>query len=544
MSKYVLSIDQGTTGTTVSIIHKDGSAVARVNEEFEQIFPQPGWVEHRPQQIWDSVVSCIMKALKQGEVSGLDIAAIGITNQRETVVIWDRQSGQSLHNAIVWQCRRTTDYCENLKKQGAQRLIRQRTGLVIDPYFSASKINWLLENVPQARSLADHNKIAAGTIDSYLLWKLSGGKAHKTDVTNASRTQLMNIFKNQWDKDLLKLFDVPGNILPEISPSSGVLAKTYAVPGLPDGIPISGVAGDQQAALFGQTAFQEGEAKCTYGTGSFLLMNAGKKPVLSKHGLLTTVAWQLGENQDLVYALEGGAFICGAAVQWLRDGLQFFSKSQEVEELAKTVEDTGGVEFVPALAGLGAPYWDPNARGIITGLTRGTTKAHIARATLEAMALQNLDILEAMQSDLKKRLKGVKVDGGASSNDLLMQMQADFLGAEIIRPKMIETTSAGAAYLAGLGVGFWSGLDEIKKVWEVEREFKPELGEKLRKQRLQKWRLAIARAQYNPFEKNEKRGASKTKPSTARKKAVRKKTTAKKNLKQKPTRKKKTRSKK
>ncbi len=520
MEKYILVIDQGTTSTRVNIIHKNGTAVATASEEFDQIFPKPGWVEHKPEQIWDTVLSCIKNALKNGKLTGENIAAVGITNQRETVVMWDRKTSKPIYNAIVWQCRRTTDYCEKLKKQPrVVNLIRNRTGLVIDPYFSASKMRWFLENVPQARSLADNGQLAVGTIDSYLLWKLTGGQVHKTDVSNASRTQLMNIFKNKWDKDLLELFEVPATILPEIAPSSGVFGKTKGVSELLDGTPISGIAGDQQAALFGQAAFKQGDAKCTFGTGSFLLMNAGPKPVLSKHGLLTTVAWQLGEGEKLTYALEGGAFICGAAVQWLRDGLKFFAKSGEVEDLAQTVGDTGGVEFVPALSGLGAPHWDPNARGLISGLTRGTTKAHIARATLEAMALQNVDILEAMQSDLKKRLRGVKVDGGASSNNLLMQMQSNFLGAEIIRPKMIETTSAGAAFLAGLGVGFWKNLDEIQKIWAIDREFKPKLNETQRKERLKNWSTAIGRARWTPEapKKSKKKTATKTKAKPKKK---------------------------
>lgn len=527
MAKYILAIDQGTTGTTVNIIHKDGSVVSKVNEEFEQIFPKPGWVEHNPEAIWSSVESCLKKALDNGKIKGSEIAAIGITNQRETVVMWDRKTGKPIYNAIVWQCRRTTEFCEKLKKKkGAAELIKKKTGLVIDPYFSASKIHWLLENVPQARSLADNEQLAVGTIDCYLLWRLTGGEVHKTDVTNASRTQLMNIFKNEWDKDLLKLFDVPQKLLPEIAPSSGVFGETKGLKSLPDGIAISGIAGDQQAALFGQAAFQPGDAKCTFGTGSFLLMNAGTKPVLSDHGLLTTVAWQLGENEDLVYALEGGAFICGAAVQWLRDGLGFIQKSSEIEKLAEEVEDSGSVEFVPALSGLGAPYWDPQARGLITGLTRGTQKAHIARATLEAMALQNVDILEAMQSDLKKRLKAVRVDGGASSNNLLMQFQSDYLGAEIIRPKMIETTSAGAAYLAGLGVGFWKNLEELKKVWEVDKEFQPQLNEKDRKLRLKTWRDAVKRAMWSPDESvktpKKKKATKKSKSPKSRSKVSKK----------------------
>ena len=494
--KYIMAIDQGTTGTTVSLIHQDGSSVAKVNEEFEQIYPQSGWVEHNPDHIWRSVISCIRKLLEVTQVEAKNIAAIGITNQRETTLIWDKKNGTPVYNAIVWQCRRTTSICEKLKKRGYEKLIKRKTGLVLDPYFSGTKFQWLLDNVSAARKKAKAGQLLGGTIDTYMLWKLTGGKTHKTDVSNASRTMLMNIAKPTWDDELLKILKVPKEILPQIDASSGLFGVTYNVPGLPDGIPISGIAGDQQAALFGQTCFSAGQAKCTFGTGSFLVMNTGKKIVRSKSGLLTTVAWQLKGERQLTYALEGGAFICGAAVQWLRDELKFFADSADIEKLANKVENSEGVEVIPAFAGLGAPYWDPEARGAILGMTRGTNRAHIARATLEAMALQNVDILLAMQKDLGKNLRDLRVDGGAVNNSLLMQLQSDFLGKKILRPRMIETTVAGAAYLAGLGVGFWDSTSDIKKVWQMEKEFKPAMTPKKRQARIKEWQDHVAQVMY------------------------------------------------
>ncbi|MCB0390268.1 MAG: glycerol kinase GlpK [Bdellovibrionales bacterium] len=491
-----MAIDQGTTGTTVSLIHHDGTSIAKVNEEFAQIYPKAGWVEHDPDHIWRSVLSSIRKLIEVSQIETKSIAAIGITNQRETSLIWDKKSGKPIYNAIVWQCRRTQNICERLKKQGYEKTIKHKTGLVLDPYFSGTKFRWLLDNVSGARNKAKEGQLLAGTIDTYILWKLTGGKSHKTDVSNASRTMLMNINKPEWDEELLKILKVPRNILPQIEPSSGLFGVTHNVPGLPDGIPITGIAGDQQAALFGQTCFNAGQAKCTFGTGSFLVMNTGKNLIRSKTGLLTTVAWQLKGESHLTYALEGGAFICGAAVQWLRDELKFFVESKEVEKLAKKVASTEGVEVVPAFTGLGAPYWDPEARGAILGITRGTNRAHIARATLEAMALQNVDILLAMQKDLGKNLRDLRVDGGAVNNSLLLQMQSDFLGKTIIRPRMIETTVIGAAYLAGLGVGFWQSKDEIKKVWQKEQEFKPKMSKKLRALRLNVWQNNVARIMY------------------------------------------------
>ena len=494
MQSYILSIDQGTTGTTSLIIDAKGQVASKVNEEYRQIFPKPGWVEHHPEEIWQSVLSTIKKAIEEAKIQAHQVKAIGITNQRETVVVWDRKTGEPIYNAIVWQCRRTTEACAVLKKKKKEKMIQAKTGLLLDPYFSATKIQWILKNVPGAKKRAQARELCAGTIDSFLLWRLSGGQSFKTDVSNASRTMLMNLKTLQWDKDLLKLFGIPMSMLPEISPSAGVFGVTAKMGTLPDGVVISGMAGDQQAALFGQSCFSVGEAKCTFGTGSFILMNTGAKPVFSKHRLLTTVAWQI-KGQKPVYALEGGAFICGAAVQWLRDGLRIIKSSSEIEALASSVSDAGGVEFVPALTGLGAPHWKSEARGVICGLTRGTTTAHIARATLEAMALQNADVLIAMQKDLKKKMSSIKVDGGAVVNNLLMQMQSDYIGSKVVRPQQIETTALGAAYLAGLGCGFWKDLKSIQQIWKFEREFKSQISMAQRKKRAQAWQKALAKAE-------------------------------------------------
>lgn len=408
---YIMAIDQGTTGTTVCILNQAGSLVAKVNQEYPQIFPKPGWVEHNPEAIWSSVTLMIEKALVAAKIQGQQIAAIGITNQRETVMLWNRKSHKPVYNAIVWQCRRTSSFCEKLKKEKKEKIIRAKTGLVVDPYFSASKVRWILQNIDGVKAQAKRGELAMGTVDTFLLWRLTQGRSHKTDVSNASRTMLMNIHTGDWDSELLSLFSVPKSLLPKIADSSGVFGVTEGLSFLPDGIPIAGIAGDQQAALFGQACFSAGEGKCTFGTGSFLLLNTGEKAIPSKAKMLTTVAWRL-PGKKMTYALEGGAFVCGAAVQWLRDGLGLFQKSSEIEVLAASVQNSLGVEFVPALTGLGAPYWDAEARGIICGLTRGATKAHLARATLEALALQNVDILTAMQKDLGKKLKGLRVDGG------------------------------------------------------------------------------------------------------------------------------------
>lgn len=491
-STFIMAIDQGTTSSRTCIINQAGGLVAEARESFKQIFPKPGWVEHDPEDIWHSTQRSMRLALEQAKITGAQIAAIGITNQRETVMVWDRKTGKAIHNAIVWQCRRTLEICEKLKKAKKEKMITAKTGLVLDPYFSASKIQWLLKNIPQALQKARAGDLVAGNVDTYLLWRLTNGTAHKTDVSNASRTMLMNIHTGWWDEELLKLFNVPESMLPEICPSNADFGVTQGLGFLPDGIPITGMIGDQQAALFGQICFAAGESKCTFGTGSFVLLNTGKKIVKSKNKLLSTVAWKL-KNEEMTYALEGGAFICGAAVQWLRDGLGLFAQSADVEKLAKTVEDTMGVEFVPALTGLGAPHWQPEARGLICGLTRGATKAHIARATLEAMALQNVDVLTTMQKDLGKKIKTLKVDGGAAANDLLMQLQADYLGLNVIRPQNLETTALGAAFMAGLGAGFWKDVKQLQRVWKVNKEFKVKMNLKQRQERKTRWAMALER---------------------------------------------------
>ncbi|MFT4873319.1 glycerol kinase GlpK [Congregibacter sp.] len=490
MADFILAIDQGTTGSTVALVDSQGQLCARVNVEFPQIFPKPGWVEHQPDAIWTSVEKALSRLLRKKLCKPSDIAALGITNQRETSVVWDRRTGEALNNAIVWQCRRTADFCEALRAAGHEKLVRKRSGLVLDPYFSASKFRWLLREVPAAKRALKAGALAAGTMDSFLLWHLTGGEQHATDVSNAARTSLMNLKSLSWDPELLRLFEVPENILPEIRPSSGVFGHTRGIRGLPDGIPIAGIAGDQQAALFGQACFSAGDTKCTYGTGSFIVMNTGSERIVSKSGLLTTVAWQL-DQQAPVYALEGGAFVCGAAVQWLRDGLKLIKRAPDIEALAASVPDHDGVEFVPALTGLGAPHWAPDARGLITGLTRGSDAGHIARATLDAMALQNVDILRCMEADLGKRMRPLRVDGGAAANDLLMQTQADYLGRKLVRPRVTETTVAGASYLAGIGVGLWRNTAEIKRIWQPEREFSVAITAAKRRQRMQSWQAAV-----------------------------------------------------
>lgn len=493
MANYILSIDQGTTSSRVALINSEGEWVAEGQRPFRQIYPKPGWVEHDPQEIWHTVLDSLRECLLKANVSSEAIKAIGITNQRETVVMWDRKTGKPLHNAIVWQCRRTQDLCEKLKKQKKEKIFKAKTGLIIDPYFSGTKMKWLLDHVPSARKKAASGDLAVGTIDSWLLWKLTSGNSFKTDVTNASRTMLMNIKTLQWDIELMKILQVPKSILPSIESSNALFGVTDHVPGLPDGIPIHAMIGDQQSALFGQNCFRSGEAKCTFGTGSFSLLNIGNQPKASKSGCLTTVAWKLGSSKP-VYAYEGSAFICGAAVQWLRDGLGLFENSADVEKLAASVASSEGVEFVPALTGLGAPHWRPEARGLITGLTRGSTKAHLARATLEAMALQNVDLLEAMKKDVGRPLKKLRVDGGASRNNLLMQMQSDYLNLKVERPKIFETTALGAALMAGLGVGLFKSLSDIEKIWKKDAEFKPKMAAKERKKRQVQWLRAVEKA--------------------------------------------------
>jgi glycerol kinase len=487
--KYILSIDQGTTGSRAIVYDKDGRNVASAYQEFPQYFPKPGWVEHNPEEIWESVNSSIQKVLKK--VPGKSIAAIGITNQRETTIIWDRETGKPIYNAIVWQCRRTAERCDKLKKKGEAEFFRKRTGLPVDAYFSATKIEWILKNVKGALSKARNGRLCFGTTDSWVLWKLTGGKTHATDYTNASRTMLFNIDKLKWDGEILKKFSVPASILPEVKNSSGIFGKTVAIGKLPADIPIAGIAGDQQAALFGQMCFDPGTMKNTYGTGCFVLFNTGKKRLVSKYGLITTLA--CGPLGEPVYALEGAIFIAGSAIQWLRDGLKVLAKASDSEKMAKSVKNNAGVYFVPALVGLGAPYWDQDARGSIYGITRGTSNNHIVRAALEAMCYQTKDVLEAMQKDSGLKTRDLKVDGGAVANNFLCQFQSDILGVNVIRPKTIETTASGAAYLAGLAVGYWKNTTALKKHWEKDRVFKPEMSRKESSELYGNWLKAVKR---------------------------------------------------
>ena len=492
--RHVIAIDQGTTGTTVLVLDEALAVRGRGYQEFRQIYPTPGWVEHDPEDIWASVLSALRQALAGGgdAIDPSSIAAIGITNQRETAVLWDRQSGAAAHNAIVWQDRRTADRCAELRAAGHEARVRELTGLTLDPYFSGTKIAWMLANLSEVAAPARAGRLAFGTVDSYLLWRLTGGAVHATDVTNASRTLLFDLHALAWSDELLALLGVPRALLPEVVPSSGTAGVTKGVPGLPDGIPIAGLAGDQQSALFGQACFAPGDAKCTYGTGAFILMNTGDRPVASRAGLLTTVAWKLASG-ELRYALEGSAFIAGAAVQWLRDGLGFFSSAAEIESLAQSVPDSAGVIVVPAFAGLGAPHWRPDARGSITGLTRGTTRAHVARATLEGIALQNVDILRAMERDSGRSLTALKVDGGAAANNLLMQFQSDVLGVEIARPALVETTALGAAFLAGLGTGVWRDQAQVQQTWREERRFRPTADRHATLAHIARWDAAVAK---------------------------------------------------
>jgi glycerol kinase len=492
MPKKLLAIDQGTTGSTAIVLTLDGQTLGKKNIEFEQHFPKPGWVEHDAEQIWRSVAAAVEGALAAAQVAGTEIGAIGITNQRETTLVWDRSTGKPVHRAIVWQCRRTAPTCDKLKAEGRAETVRKKTGLVIDAYFSGTKIAWILDEVAGARARADRGELAFGTIDSFLVYRLTGGDVHATDVTNASRTLLMDLGKREWDEEMLRLFNVPASVLPKIVPSAGPIGTTKGVGFLPDGIPITGIAGDQQAALFGQACFTEGDAKCTYGTGAFALMNIGATPTLSTHGLVTTVGWQIGKGAP-TYALEGSAFIAGAAVQWLRDGLGLIKTAPEIEDLARKVHSSDGVAFVPALAGLGAPYWDQAARGTIVGITRGTTAAHLARATLEGIAFEVWDLLEAMTKDAGRPLSSLKVDGGASKNDLLAQFQADVAKVEVVRPVEIESTGRGAAMLAGIGAEL-SDLAAASKMVKLDRTFSPVIATAERDAHIARWRRAIAQA--------------------------------------------------
>ena len=492
MSKNLLAIDQGTTGTTALVMGLDGRILGRTTTELPQHFPKPGWVSHDAGEIWATVESSVRGALRAAGLQGADVAAIGITNQRETTLVWERSSRRPIDLAIVWQCRRTAEVCEALKRdEKLVARVREKTGLVIDAYFSATKIAWLLDTVEGARARASAGELAFGTIDSFLIGQLTGGAVHAIDVTNASRTLLMNLARAEWDPELLRIFRVPEAVLPKIVGCAEVVGTTRGVAFLPDGIPISGIAGDQQAALFGQAAFRQGDAKCTYGTGAFALLNLGGSPVLSRHGLVTTVAWRIGG--ETTYALEGSAFIAGAAVQWLRDGLGVIRSAKEIEALARKVASSDGVVFVPALAGLGAPHWDQDARGTITGLTRATTAAHLARATLEGIAFQVCDLLESMSKDASRNIERLLVDGGAAENDLLMQFQADVAGLIVQRPADLESTGRGAAMLAGIGAGLFRGLDEVSRMTRAQAEFKPQMSPSDRAGHLARWRDALRR---------------------------------------------------
>lgn len=492
MGKFILALDQGTTSSRAMLVTQQGGVKAIAQKSFRQIFPSPGWVEHDPKEIWATQASVVAEVMARAGVNFTEVAAIGITNQRETTIIWDRKTGKPIMNAIVWQDRRTTTLCQQFKSKGLEPLIQQKTGLLLDPYFSASKIHWILNEIPGARERAEKGELAFGTVDSWLIWKLTEGSKHITDVTNASRTMLFNIHTEDWDEELLKIWDIPRQLLPNVCECSEVYAETSrsfsAVP-----IPIAGIAGDQQAALFGQACFKSGMVKTTYGTGCFMLMNTGSKPVLSKNKLLTTIAYKVrGKTR---YALEGSVFIGGAVVQWLRDGLGIVKSSSEIEQLAGSVPDNNGIYFVPAFTGLGAPYWDPYARGLILGLTRGSTSAHIARAALEGVAYQVTDVLKAMESDALMKIEQLRVDGGAVQNNLLMQFQCDMLGVSTIRPQMSESTALGAAFLAGLAVKFWKDEEEIARYWKADREFLPQMPQEEVSKLRRNWAKAVKCAQ-------------------------------------------------
>ncbi|MCP9235385.1 glycerol kinase GlpK [Lewinella sp. JB7] len=487
MPQYILALDQGTTSSRAILFDRSGSIVDTAQKEFTQYYPNPAWVEHDASEIWTAQVGVVRELLERTGVNAADVAAIGITNQRETTLIWDRATGEPIHHAIVWQDRRTAGICDALKERGLEAHVKQTTGLVIDAYFSGTKIKWLLDNVPNARQRAEAGELCFGTMDSWLVYKLTGGKVHVTDVTNAGRTMLFDIRKRDWDEQLLRELDVPRALLPEVKSSSEVYGKTTL---FGKDIPIAGMAGDQHAALFGQACFEPGQAKNTYGTGCFMLLNTGTEAVPSQHGLLTTIAWEIDGRTE--YALEGSVFIAGAAIQWLRDGLKLIDEAPDSEYYARKVKDTGGVYVVPAFAGLGAPYWDMYARGAMFGLTRGTSKAHIVRATLQSLAYQVKDVLEAMQKDAKSELKTLRVDGGASANNFLMQFQADILGVDVERPKIVETTALGAAMLAGLAVGFWK-REDLNATWQLDQSFRPEMSEEDRQRRYGGWQKAIER---------------------------------------------------
>jgi glycerol kinase len=492
MQEYILALDQGTTSSRAIIFDHAGKIIASAQKEFTQYFPQPGWVEHDPNEIWSGQVAVAVEVTVKAGLSGANIKAIGITNQRETTIIWNRKTGEPVYNAIVWQDRRTAGFCEELKQNGHSDAIREKTGLVIDAYFSGSKIKWILDNVDGAREQAEAGELAFGTVDSWLVWKFTNGEVHATDVTNASRTMLFNIRNQQWDEELLQLFNIPKSMLPEVKQSSEIYGETSGSV-LAHKIPIAGIAGDQHAALFGQMCIDKAMVKNTYGTGCFMLMNIGQEFIQSKNNLLTTIAWKI--NNEITYAFEGSIFIGGAVVQWLRDGLGIIKTSADVERLATSVEDTAGVYFVPAFAGLGAPYWDPEARGAIVGLTRGATAAHISRAALASIAYQTMDVLKAMEADAGMEIKELRVDGGATANNLLMQFQSNVLNCKVIRPGVVETTALGVAYMAGLAVGYWKNIAEIQQLWAVEATFTPQDDLEDVKKGIDGWKRAVSTAQ-------------------------------------------------
>jgi glycerol kinase len=490
--KYVMAIDQGTTGTRVILFDRNGEIHSMAYQEIQQIYPKPGWVEHKPLEYWDSTMECIKEALKKGNASPAEIAAIGVTNQRETTVLWNKDTGEPVYNAIVWMCRRSADICDDLKNKGYEKIVREKTGLVIDAYFSATKIKWIIENVPGVKKEIANGKIYMGNVDSWLIWKLSGGAYHVTDFSNASRTMLFNIHTLQWDNELCNMLNIPVGILPDVLPSSGILAKTDKRVFFGEEIPIAGDAGDQHAATIGQICFKPGMVKNTYGTGLALMMNIGEKPILSRSGLTTDLAWNIGGK--VTYALEGVIFNGGTVIQWLRDGLRIIESARESDELAEKVKDTGGVYFVPAFTGLCAPYWDMYARGLIIGITRGTTKEHIARSALESIAYQVRDVLEAMKADSGEEIKTLRVDGGASKSNFLMQFQADILGVIVEKPAITEMASLGTAYLAGLGVNFWNSTEELEHHWKLEKVYEPKMKEDLKEELYNGWKKAVQRS--------------------------------------------------
>jgi glycerol kinase len=492
MKKYILALDQGTTSSRAIVFDHRGSPIATAQKEFAQFFPRPGWVEHNPDEIWSTQAGVAIEAVARAGLESSQIAGTGITNQRETTVIWNRKTGRAIYNAIVWQDRRTSNYCDQLRRSGIDKIILEKTGLIVDAYFSATKIRWILDNVSGARASADRGELAFGTVDAWLIWNLTGGKLHITDVSNASRTMLFNIHTMEWDADLLRIFDVPGSMLPVVRSSSEVYGLTAGL--LTNRVPVSGIAGDQQAALFGQMCIEEGMVKNTYGTGCFMMMNTGTAPIVSRNRLITTIAWKIGDKTE--YALEGSIFIGGAVVQWLRDSLGIIASSSEVEKLAAQAEGSEGVYFVPAFTGLGAPYWNQHVRGSLFGLTRGSTASHIARAALDSIAYQTLDVLIAMQNDSNMIIKELRVDGGATVNNCLMQFQSDILQANVVRPRISETTALGAAYLAGLAVGYWNGTDEIRRQWQADKIFTPAMKPEETRSIVGDWHRAVKAAEF------------------------------------------------